>query len=84
MNAERSSYGRPLGRSRHHFDHTRHHLSSSAIEEILGKPDAVLMKEVMAMAQDTNTELEKRLDALDELQSLVENPDNTEGSLSKP
>jgi hypothetical protein len=51
-------------------------LDPGVIDYILGKPDAVLMKEALASAVDDNLQEEDRVVALDNLELLVENLDN--------
>ncbi|KZP01828.1 Fes1-domain-containing protein, partial [Calocera viscosa TUFC12733] len=51
-------------------------LDPGLIDAILGKPDAVKMKESMALASDTGRTVSERLQALDDLELLVESIDN--------
>ncbi|KAI0263178.1 armadillo-type protein [Gloeopeniophorella convolvens] len=51
-------------------------LDPEIIDLILGKPDAELMKESLARAQDESVDEDARLTALDDLEMLVENIDN--------
>ncbi|KZT34757.1 Fes1-domain-containing protein, partial [Sistotremastrum suecicum HHB10207 ss-3] len=51
-------------------------LDPGIIDLILGKPDAVRMKESLTLALDEEKEEEERVDALDELEMLVEQIDN--------
>ncbi|KZT55841.1 Fes1-domain-containing protein, partial [Calocera cornea HHB12733] len=51
-------------------------LDPALIDAILGKPDAVKMKESMALASDAGRTGEERLQALDDLELLVEGIDN--------
>ncbi len=46
------------------------HLDPAVIDAILGKPDAVLMKEALAKAQDASLDEDARLTALDDLEMV--------------
>jgi len=54
----------------------RKDLDPAIIDMILGKPDAELMKEDMAIATDVKRSEEERIDALDHLEMLIEQIDN--------
>ncbi|KAJ7607317.1 armadillo-type protein [Roridomyces roridus] len=54
----------------------RQDLDPGIIDMILGKSDAVLMKEDMAIAQDESQSESARIDALDHLEMLIEQIDN--------
>jgi len=58
--------------------HVYHHLTPELIERILGKPDAVTMKEELDIAIDQQHDVKERVRALDHLEMLVENSDNAE------
>ena len=49
------------------------------IDHILGKPDAVLMKEALEIALDENRDEAARVQALDDFEMLVEHIDNANG-----
>ncbi|KDQ55977.1 hypothetical protein JAAARDRAFT_36768 [Jaapia argillacea MUCL 33604] len=51
-------------------------LDPGIIDHILGKPDAVQMKEALAIAQDVSRSEEERVLAMDEFEMLVEQIDN--------
>jgi len=51
-------------------------LDPGIIDAILGKPDAVQMKEDMAVAVDSSKTEDERIAALDHLEMLVEHIDN--------
>ncbi|GJJ07717.1 hypothetical protein Clacol_001922 [Clathrus columnatus] len=51
-------------------------LDPGIIDMILGKPDAVLMKEALAAGLDESKSIESRMIALDDLEMLVEQIDN--------
>ncbi|KAH6912019.1 adenyl-nucleotide exchange factor [Coprinopsis sp. MPI-PUGE-AT-0042] len=51
-------------------------LNPEIIDAILGKPDAELMKEDMAVALDAEQSEDRRLEALDHLEMLIEQIDN--------
>jgi hypothetical protein len=51
-------------------------LDPGVIDAILGRPDSELMKEALSKAQDTSLDEDARLNALDDLEMLVENIDN--------
>ena len=50
------------------------------INYILGKPDAVLMKEALDIALDQNRDEDARIQALDDIEMLVEQIDNANGT----
>ncbi|KAF8511860.1 armadillo-type protein [Gautieria morchelliformis] len=54
----------------------RKDLDPNIIDAILGKPDAVLMKEALAIGMDSSLDVESRVIALDDLEMLVEQIDN--------
>lgn len=54
-------------------------LDPGIIDHILGKPDAVLMKEALEVAVDENRDEDDRLQALEDLEMLVGNIDNANG-----
>ncbi|KAF9526437.1 nucleotide exchange factors-like protein [Crepidotus variabilis] len=54
----------------------RKDLDSGVIDMILGKPDAVQMKEDMDIAVDLNKAEDERIEALDHLEMLIEHIDN--------
>ncbi|KAF7327782.1 Fes1 domain-containing protein [Mycena kentingensis (nom. inval.)] len=54
----------------------RQPLDPGIIDHILGKSDAVLMKEDMAAATDESKDEDTRIDALDHLEMLIEQIDN--------
>ena len=49
------------------------------IDHILGKPDAVLMKEALEIALDENRDEDARVQALDDFEMLIEHIDNANG-----
>ncbi|CAE6368716.1 unnamed protein product [Rhizoctonia solani] len=51
-------------------------LDPAIIDMILGKSDAVVMKEKLAIAQDESREEDERVEALDDFEMLVEQIDN--------
>ncbi|KDQ16580.1 hypothetical protein BOTBODRAFT_107021 [Botryobasidium botryosum FD-172 SS1] len=51
-------------------------LDPAIIDHILGKPDAVLMKEALEGAMDLNRDESSRVTSLDDLEMLIENLDN--------
>jgi hsp70-interacting protein len=57
----------------------RSDLDPEIIDYILGKPDAVLMKEALDVAVDASKSEGDRLQALDDFEMLVENIDNANG-----
>ena len=59
---------------------TRKDLDPGIIDYLLGKPDAVLMKEALEIALDENRDEDTRIQALDDLEMLVENIDNANGT----
>lgn len=59
---------------------TRKDLDSGVIDYLLGKPDAVLMKEALEIALDGNRDESARIQALDDFEMLVEHIDNANGS----
>jgi hsp70-interacting protein len=58
----------------------RKDLDPAIIDFILGKPDAVLMKEALEVAVDENQSNDTRIQALDDFEMLVENIDNANGA----
>ena len=58
----------------------RKDLDPAIIDYILGKPDAVLMKEALEVALDENQSDNTRIQALDDFEMLVENIDNANGT----
>ncbi|TCD67742.1 hsp70 nucleotide exchange factor fes1 [Steccherinum ochraceum] len=54
----------------------RKDLDPAIIDHILGKPDAVLMKEALEVAVDETRDEDERLQALDDFEMLVEQIDN--------
>ncbi|KAK7688783.1 hypothetical protein QCA50_008323 [Cerrena zonata] len=54
----------------------RSDLDPAIIDQILGRPDAELMKENLQVALDEERELDDRVQALDNFEMLVENIDN--------
>lgn len=54
----------------------RRDLDPEIIDYILGKPDAVLMKEALEIALDENKDEDARIQALDDFEMLVEQIDN--------
>jgi hypothetical protein len=54
----------------------RRDLDPAIIDHILGKPDAVLMKEALAIALDHTQSEDTRVAALDEFEMLIEQIDN--------
>ncbi|KAF8502989.1 hypothetical protein BU17DRAFT_101883 [Hysterangium stoloniferum] len=61
-------------RTCHESSHPR--LKPHEIEKILGKPDAVVMRESMARGKDEKHDVETRVAALHDMRLLVENIDN--------
>ena len=59
---------------------TRRDLDPGIIDYLLGKPDAVLMKEALEIALDENRDEDARIQALDDFEMLVENIDNANGT----
>jgi hsp70-interacting protein len=57
----------------------RKNLDPAIIDHILGKPDAVVMREAMAVALDKSKDEDDRVAALDEFEMLIENIDNATG-----
>jgi hsp70-interacting protein len=57
----------------------RKNLDPAIIDHILGKPDAVVMREAMAVALDKSRDEDDRVAALDEFEMLIENIDNATG-----
>ncbi|KAF9646148.1 nucleotide exchange factors-like protein [Thelephora ganbajun] len=55
---------------------TRTNLDPEIIDYILGKPDAVLMKDGLEVALDENRDEDARIQALDDFEMLVEQIDN--------
>jgi hsp70-interacting protein len=45
-------------------------LDTAIIDHILGKPDAVLMKEALSVAEDDSREEDERISALDDLEMV--------------
>ena len=58
---------------------TRKDLDPGIIDHLLGKPDAVLMKEALEVALDENRDEDARIQALDDFEMLVEHIDNANG-----
>jgi len=58
----------------------RKDIDPEIIDHILGKPDAVLMKEALEVALNENRDEDARIQALDDLEMLVENIDNANGA----
>ncbi|THH12431.1 hypothetical protein EW146_g7706 [Bondarzewia mesenterica] len=54
----------------------RKDLDPAILDQILGRPDAELMKEALAKASDEERSEDERVAALDDLEMLVENIDN--------
>lgn len=54
-------------------------IDTAIIDHILGKPDAVLMKEALDIAVDQTHSDGTRVQALDDFEMLVENIDNANG-----
>ncbi|VDB92228.1 unnamed protein product [Peniophora sp. CBMAI 1063] len=54
----------------------RQDLDPAIIDAILGKPDAELMKEALTRARDESLDEDARVEALDDLEMLVEHIDN--------
>lgn len=59
---------------------TRKDLDPGIIDYLLGKPDAVLMKEALEIALDENRDEGARIQALDDFEMLVEHIDNANGT----
>ena len=59
---------------------TRKDLDPGIIDYLLGKPDAVLMKEALEIALDENQGEDARIQALEDFEMLVENIDNANGT----
>ena len=57
----------------------RKDIDTDVINYILGKPDAVLMKEALEVALDEKRDEKARVQALDDFEMLVEQIDNTNG-----
>ena len=57
----------------------RKDIDTDVIDYILGKPDAVLMKEALEIALDEKRDEEARVQALDDFEMLVEQIDNANG-----
>jgi len=55
-------------------------LDPAIIDQILGRPDALLMKEALDIAVDEKQSIDARIQALDDLEMLVENIDNANGT----
>lgn len=58
----------------------RKDLDPEIIDYLLGKPDAVLMKEALEAALDEKQGEDARIQALDNFEMLVENIDNANGT----
>ncbi|CAE6452456.1 unnamed protein product [Rhizoctonia solani] len=58
-------------------------LDPAIIDMILGKSDAVIMKEKLAIAQDESREEDERVEALDDFEMLVEQIDNANSKLGE-
>lgn len=58
----------------------RTEVDPGVIDYILGKPDAVLMKEALEIALDENRDEDARIQALDDFEMLVEHIDNANGT----
>ena len=58
----------------------RKDLDPGIIDYLLGKPDAVLMKEALDVALDEKRDKDARVQALDDLEMLVEHIDNANGT----
>jgi hypothetical protein len=61
----------------------RKDLDPAIIDLILGRPDAVLMKEALDIAVDEKQSIDARIQALDDFEMLVENIDNANGTSGK-
>ena len=61
----------------------RKDLDPEIIDYLLGKPDAVLMKEALDVALDDKRDDGARIQALDDFEMLVENIDNANGTLRR-
>ena len=61
----------------------RKDLDLGIIDHLLGKPDAVLMREALEVALDEKRGEEARMQALDDLEMLVEHIDNANGTLRR-
>lgn len=59
---------------------TRKDLDPGIIDYLLGKPDAVLMKEALEVALDETRDEGARIQALEDLEMLVEHIDNANGT----
>jgi hsp70-interacting protein len=57
----------------------RKDLDPAIIDHILGKPDAVLMKDALTIALDKSRDEDDRVTALDDFEMLVEHIDNASG-----
>jgi hypothetical protein len=57
----------------------RKDIDPGIVDYILGKPDAVLMKEALELALDEDMAEDARVRALDDLEMLVEHIDNANG-----
>ena len=60
----------------------RKDLDPGIIDYLLGKPDAVLMKEALDVALDEKRDEDARVQALDDFEMLVEHIDNANGTAS--
>jgi hsp70-interacting protein len=58
----------------------RRDIDPGIIDHILGKPDAVLMKEALEVALDESRDDDARIQALDDFEMLVEHIDNVNGT----
>ncbi|KAG6335817.1 hypothetical protein ID866_3275 [Astraeus odoratus] len=59
----------------------RRDIDPGIIDHILGKPDAQLMREALEIAVDPSNDEDARMAALDDLEMLVENIDNANGTV---
>jgi hsp70-interacting protein len=62
----------------------RKDLDPAIIDHILGKPDAVVMRENLTIALDKSKDVDDRVAALDEFEMLIEHIDNATGRLPEP
>ena len=58
----------------------RKDLDPGIIDHLLGKPDAVLMKEALDVALDEKRDEDARVQALDDFEMLAEHIDNANGT----
>ena len=61
----------------------RNDINPEIIDYILGKPDAVLMREALKIARDENRDEDARVQALDHFEMLVEQIDNANGARTR-